>query len=61
MLFAYFGEVDKLAAKQSAAFQNHSRTTDSDFTDRGFTGVLLPPVPVFQGTLSGLQLCNSIQ
>lgn len=63
VLFTYFEQVDKLAPKQKAVFQNHSskKSRYSDFRDCGLTVVLLPAVSVFQGALSGFQLCNNIR
>lgn len=57
VLFIYFEQVNKLAPKQQAVFQNRSskKSRQSDFRDCGFTVVLLSAVSVFQGALSDFQ------
>lgn len=56
-LFIYLEQVNKLAPKQKAVFQNHAsrKSRWSDFRDCGCAVVLFSAVSVFQGALSGFQ------
>lgn len=61
VLLTYFAQVDKLAPKQKAVFPKAARKAES------FQGLwfhwcfLLPAMSIFQGALSGFQLCNNVQ